>query len=269
MAKAARALVGPHRSWTPEEAARYDIAMCRGLSRDKKALRVYLSKVRTVATVRAQCQQQLDAAAGGCEKMIGKGAGGASAGSAGSSGPPAAAAAESRKRRGKSAAQRQQSVKKLQHKWLQRRCEAAAAKAGGSPPKVLARVLACCGRFLQLLHPEGAELMERVRQAEAVSEADAMDTGLCAMRAALAATETAAAAQPEAMDVGALTPATEPAGSRKTVALWEAGSPRQVGRGQGAAPQRPSPERLRSHLQMVKQRRDGQAAGATPPGPAG
>ena len=109
--------------------------------------------------------------------------------------------------------------------------------------------------------------MERVRQAEAVSEADAMDTGLCAMRAALAATETAAAAQPEAMDVGALTPATEPAGSRKTVALC--GSPRQVGRGQGAAPQRPSPERLRSHLQMVKQRRGGQAAGATPPGPAG
>ena len=65
-----------------------------------------------------------------------------------------------------------------------------------------------------------------------------MDTGLCAMRAALAATETAAAAQPEAMDVGALTPATEPAGSRKTVALWEAGSPRQVGRGQKA--RRPS-----------------------------
>ena len=219
MAKATRALVGPHRSWTPEEAARYDIAMCRGLSRDKKALRVYLSKVRTVATVRAQCQQQLNAAAGGCEKVIGKGAGGAGAGSAGSSGPPAAAAAESRKRRGKSAAQRQQSVKKLQHKWLQRRCEAAAAKVGGSPPKVLARVLACCGRFLQLLHPEGAELMERVRQAEAQSEADVMDTGLCAMRAALAATETAAAAQPEAMDVGALTPATEPAWSRKTVAL--------------------------------------------------
>ena len=46
-----------------------------------------------------------------------------------------------------------------------------------------------------------------------------MDTGLCAMRAALAATETAAAAQPKAMDVGALTPATEPAESRKTVAL--------------------------------------------------
>ena len=169
-----------------------------------------------------------------------------------------------RKRRGKSAAQRQQSVNKLQHKWLRRRCEAAAAKAGGSPPKVLARVLACCGRFLQLLHPEGAELMERVRQAEAQFMADAVDTGLHAMRAALAATEAAAPTQPEAMDVGEPTRAAEPAGSSP-----RAGSPRQVGREQGTAPQRPTPERLRSYLQVVKRRRDGQAAGATPPGPAG
>ena len=31
---------------------------------------------------------------------------------------------------------------KLQHKWLQRRCEAAATKTGGLPPKILGRVLA-------------------------------------------------------------------------------------------------------------------------------
>ena len=58
-----------------------------------------------------------------------------------------------RVRRRKSEAQRQKSYMKLQHKQLQRRCEAAAQKAGGSSPRVLARVLACCGRFLELLHP--------------------------------------------------------------------------------------------------------------------
>ena len=92
----------------------------------------------------------------------------------------------------------------MQHKWLKRRCEAAAAKAGGSSPRVLARVFACCGRFLELLHPEGAERMERLRQAEAAAEsapkskADAMDSdaGLGAMRAAIAATEAVATVPP-------------------------------------------------------------------------
>jgi len=82
-----------------------------------------------------------------------------------------------------------------------------------------------------------------------------MDMGLGAMRAALAATEAAAPTQPEAMDVGALTPATEPVSPAR--------------RGRGVAPERPSPERLLSYLQVVKQRRDGQAAGATSSGPAG
>ena len=92
----------------------------------------------------------------------------------------------------------------MQHKWLKRRCEAAAAKAGGSSPSVLARVFACCGRFLELLHPEGAERMECLRQAEAAAEsapkskADAMDSdaGLGAMRAAIAATEAVATVPP-------------------------------------------------------------------------
>ena len=74
-----------------------------------------------------------------------------------SNGTPTGAAAENRKRRKKSEAQRQKGAQKLQHRWLQRRCEAAAAKPGGSPPKILARVLACCGRFFELLLPEGAE----------------------------------------------------------------------------------------------------------------
>lgn len=42
-------------------------------------------------------------------------------------------------------------------------CIAAAAKPGGSPPKILARVLTCCGRFFELLLPEGAERMQRLR----------------------------------------------------------------------------------------------------------
>ena len=102
-----------------------------------------------------------------------------------------------RARRRKSEAQRLKSVQKLQHKHLQRRCEAAATKAGGSSPRVLARVLACCGRFLELLHSEGAERMERLRRAEA-AEAMAAETlqggettldgdGLAVMRGALAA----------------------------------------------------------------------------------
>ena len=114
-------------------------------------------------------------------------------------GQPIDAAAEPRARRRKSEAQRAKSVQKLRRKKLQARCEAAAAKAGGSPPKVLARVLACCGRFLELLLPEGAERMERLRQAEAQSSSKvvAMDTdaGLGAMRAALAATEAAVSKQ--------------------------------------------------------------------------
>ena len=74
----------------------------------------------------------------------------------GSHGQPLAAATEPRARRRKSKAQQLKSVEKLQHKWLKRRCEAAATKAGGSPPKVLARVLACCGRFFELHHPDSA-----------------------------------------------------------------------------------------------------------------
>jgi len=81
-------------------------------------------------------------------------------------GRPTGAAAH-RVRRRKSEAQRQRSYQKLQHKHLKRRCEAAAAKAGGSSPRVLARVLACCGRFLELLTSDGAERMARLRQAEA------------------------------------------------------------------------------------------------------
>ena len=72
-------------------------------------------------------------------------------------------------------------------------CIAAAAKPGGSPPKILARVLACCGRFFELLLPEGAERMQRLRdeqQAQSPAmEVDAGEAGLNAMRRALAEVE--------------------------------------------------------------------------------
>ena len=155
--RSAQGLVGlARRSWTPEEVARYELALYRGLSSDKKAQRVYLQKVRIVETVRASKQHQVVTQLAGNNKnqdMTPTGAGGRFSGLPGQ---PLAAATEPRARRRKSKAQQLKSVKKLQHKWLQRRCEAAATKAGGSPPKVLARVLACCGRFFELHHPDSA-----------------------------------------------------------------------------------------------------------------
>ena len=190
-------LVALGRGWTPEEAARHEAALFRALASDKKALRVYLQKVRIVEMVRRQQVSPSPCPSATKDLDIGAAAGPDRRTSG--AGRPTDAAAEPRVRRRKSEAQRSKSVQKLRRKKLQARCEAAATKAGGSPPKILARVLACCGRFMELLHPEGAERMERLRQAEAMSNSkvDAMDTdkGLGAMRAALAATEAAAPEQ--------------------------------------------------------------------------
>ena len=169
------------------------IHILRGLAGDKRAQRVYMQKVRTVEAARAKAKQV---------QLLGANAKGLSEAAAGAgdcalgAGRPTDAAARSVRRR-KSEAQRQRSYQKLQHKHLKRRCEAAAAKAGGSTPRVLARVLACCGRFLEMLTSEGAERMARLRRAEA-AEARADETlvgenlggdadGLAVMRGALAA----------------------------------------------------------------------------------
>ena len=116
-----------------------------------------------MAEARARAQQQ-QVQLSGADVKAAASAGGRSEGAV----RPTDVAAP-RARRRKSEAQRLKSVQKLQHKHLQRRCEAAAAKAGGSSPRVLARVLACCGRFLELLTSEGAERMARLRQAEAAA----------------------------------------------------------------------------------------------------
>lgn len=189
---ASPALVARAAGWTPEEAARYQVALLRGLAADRPAQRLYLRKVQIVEMMRTKNHggKQEGTLLEANTKNLDKAAAVAGGRSSSSSGQPTGAAAKSRGRRRKSEAQHRKSVEKLQHKKLQSRCEAAAAKVGGSPPNVLARVIACCGRFWQLLHPEGAEMMERLRAAEAAkSKAAAKDSaGLNAMRAAMAAT---------------------------------------------------------------------------------
>lgn len=188
----ASALVALGAGWTPEEAARYQVELLRGLAADPKAQRLYLRKVQIVEAVRAKTTDGLqeDTLHEAKTKNLDKAAAVADGRSSSSSGQPTGAATKSRGRRRKSEAQRRKSVEKLQHKKLQSRCEAAATKVGGSPPRVLARVLACCGRFWQLLDHEGGEMMKRLKEAEAAkSKAAAEDSaGLNAMRAALAAT---------------------------------------------------------------------------------
>ena len=129
----ARGLVGPaRRGWTPEEVAQYELALYCGLSSNKKAQRVFLQKVRIVETVRAKQHQVVPQLAGSTntQATTSTGAGGRSSGL---SGRPLAAATEPRARRRKSEAQQRKSVNRLQHKWLEKRCCAAAGKVGGSP----------------------------------------------------------------------------------------------------------------------------------------
>ena len=196
-------LVGRRGDWTPEEAARFEIALCSGLARDKKAQRVYLAKLRVVESARAKRTAAVPYSGGITPdpSHAGTAAGGRSSRSPGTLD---ASAAEPSARRQKSEAQRRKSGEKLQHKWLQRRCEAAATKPGGVPPKILGRVLACCGRFLYLLHPDGVEMMTRLRQAEAQTAVpmDAVDTGLDAMRWALKATQAASLGAPKVGEGG-------------------------------------------------------------------
>ena len=110
--------------WTPEEAARHEVALYGALASNKKALRVYLQKVRVVEAVRAG-RQQLAPLPEGSAKPRAQPSAGAGGRSPGPSGKPLAAATEPRVRRRKSQAQQQnqKSLQKQQHKWLKRRCE--------------------------------------------------------------------------------------------------------------------------------------------------
>ena len=175
------------RRWTPEEAARFEIELCRGLANDKKAQRVYFAKLRVVHAARRAIGAGSYTAYTAPQDNVGA----AEVAGADDSSPTrrqSGAAAETRKRRRKTPAQKAKSKEKLQSRWLQRRCEAAANKEGGSPPRVLARVLACCGRFIELLLPEGVERMQRLRESaeqERTVKQDAVDEGLRAMQLAM------------------------------------------------------------------------------------
>ena len=51
---ASPALVARAAGWTPEEAARYQVALLRGLAADRKAQRLYLRKVQIVEMMRTK-----------------------------------------------------------------------------------------------------------------------------------------------------------------------------------------------------------------------
>ena len=132
------ALVALGRGWTPEEAARYELLVLRGLAADKRAQRLYLRKVQAVEVVRAKArQQQVVTLPGANNKNLDDAASGAGGRSSVSAAQPLGTAAKPRARRRKSEAQHLKSVKKLQHKKLQSRCESAlrGGEGGRQPSK--------------------------------------------------------------------------------------------------------------------------------------
>ena len=225
------------RRWTPEEAARFEIELCRGLANDKKAQRVYFAKLRVVQAARRAIGAGSYTAYTAPQDNVGA----AEVAGADDSSPTrrqSGAAAETRKRRRKTPAQQAKNKEKLQTRWLQRRCEAAANKEGGSPPRVLARVLACCGRFLSLLYPEGAALTKRLReqaQSGGVGQHDAVNAGRDAMRDALA--KVARAAHEDMQVEPAVNPAPR-VGNMQVESTWPALRKTGAGAkaGQGPAP---------------------------------
>ena len=113
------------RDWTPEGVARYELVLYRGLATDKKAQNVFMQKVRIVETVRASKQQHqvVTQFAGSNKTQDTRTPTGAGRRLSGSPGQPLAAAREPCARQRKSKAQQLKSMEKLQHKWLQCRCE--------------------------------------------------------------------------------------------------------------------------------------------------
>ena len=76
----------------PEEAARYDLAMFRGLASDRKAQRVFLQKIRIVETVRTSKQHQVVTQLAGSNNNQDRTPTGAGVRLSGSPGQPLAAA---------------------------------------------------------------------------------------------------------------------------------------------------------------------------------
>ena len=101
------ALVALGRGWTPEEAARYELLVLRGLAADKRAQRLYLRKVQAVEVVRAKARQQHEVVTlpGANNKNLDDAASGAGGRSSVSAAQPLGTAAKPRARRRKSEAQ--------------------------------------------------------------------------------------------------------------------------------------------------------------------
>jgi len=85
--------------WTPEEAARYQVELLRGLATDPKAQRLYLRKVQIVETMRAKTTAGKDGTLHEAKtKNLDKAAAVADGRSSSSSGQPTGAATKSRGR---------------------------------------------------------------------------------------------------------------------------------------------------------------------------
>ena len=147
-------LVALGRGWTPEEAARHEAALFRALSSDKKALRVYLQKVRVVEMVRRQ--QSCMSPCSNVTKDLGTGAATGADRRSSAAGQPIDAAAEPRARRRKSEAQRAKSVQKLRRKKLQRAGSLRGCSGeGGRQPAESLGPRACLLRALPRAPPSG------------------------------------------------------------------------------------------------------------------
>ena len=94
----ASALVALGAGWTPEEAARYQVELLRGLAADPKAQRLYLRKVQIVEAVRAKTTDGKQEATlhEAKTKNLDKAAAVADGRSSSSSGQPTGAATKSR-----------------------------------------------------------------------------------------------------------------------------------------------------------------------------
>ena len=101
---ASPALVARAAGWTPEEAARYQVALLRGLAADRKAQRLFLRKVQIVEMMRTKNHggKQEGTLLEANTKNLDKAAAVAGGRSSSSSGQPTGAAAKSRGRRRKS-----------------------------------------------------------------------------------------------------------------------------------------------------------------------
>ena len=132
---ASPALVARAAGWTPEEAARYQVALLRGLAADRKAQRLYLRKVQIVEMMRTKTttEKQEGTLLEANTKNLDKAAAVAGGRSSSSSGQPTGAAAKSRARRRKSEAQRLKSVEKLQHEKVAESLRGRGGEGGRQP----------------------------------------------------------------------------------------------------------------------------------------